>query len=311
MSTLQSDHPLGAHPGPGRAETRERLSKVAYDLLVIGGGILGTSVAWRSAQSGLRVAMVDAGDFAGATSSASSKPAHGGLRYLRTDDLKAVAGYGDHQMNDARVAVMTVRAAARSGAVVINHAEVTGLRFTHGRVTGVDVQDRLDGTEFGIDAHLVINATGPWEDHLRRMEDKSAAPASASPRAPTSSASAKLRGRPRWPRRSTSTTSPLPCRGRPTATSAVRCCGKWRSCTTPSPDPSASPTWSARTRPWASGSTPMARRSGHRSSMRETTSGRRPSTRAVPPYDADRPRSRHGRGPCRRPVSACAEGLMR
>ncbi len=78
-------------------------------------------------------------------------------------------------MNDARVAVMTVRAAVRSGAVVINH-EVTGLRFTHRRVTGVDVQDRLDGTEFGIDARLVINATGPWVDHLRRMEDKGAAP---------------------------------------------------------------------------------------------------------------------------------------
>ncbi|MEI5137047.1 FAD-dependent oxidoreductase [Streptomyces libani] len=91
MSTLQSDHPLGAHPGPGRAETRERLSKAAYDLLVIGGGTLGTSVAWHSAQSGLRVAMVDAGDFADATSSASSKLAHGGLRYLQTGAVKLVA----------------------------------------------------------------------------------------------------------------------------------------------------------------------------------------------------------------------------
>ena len=186
MSTLLSDHPLGAHPRPGRAETRERLSKAAYDLLVIGGGILGTSVDWHSAQSGLRVAMVDAGDFAGATSSASSKLGAGVFAYsmlsafgdgvgrlisparaaadnpgLHTDGLKAVAVYGDHQMNDARVAVMTVRAAVRSGAVVINHAEVTGLRFTHGRVTGVDVQDRLDSTEFGIDARLAINATGP------------------------------------------------------------------------------------------------------------------------------------------------------
>ncbi|MCL7021225.1 FAD-dependent oxidoreductase, partial [Vibrio vulnificus] len=34
----------------------------------------------------------------------------------------------------------------------------------------------LDGTEFGIDARLVLNATGPWVDHLRRLEDPGAAP---------------------------------------------------------------------------------------------------------------------------------------
>ncbi|GAA2772545.1 hypothetical protein GCM10020219_048260 [Nonomuraea dietziae] len=74
-----------------RAETRAELSRTTYDLLVIGGGILGTSVTWMAAQAGLRVAMVDAGDFAGATSSASSKLVHGGLRYLQTGNLKLVA----------------------------------------------------------------------------------------------------------------------------------------------------------------------------------------------------------------------------
>jgi glycerol-3-phosphate dehydrogenase len=247
---------LGANLTTDRALSRHLLSSTTYDLLVIGGGILGTAVAWTAAQSGLKVAMVEAGDFAGATSSASSKLVHGGLRYLqtgavklvaenhkerralgtdvaphlvnpltfylpvykggphgapklgagvflysalsafrdgvghiaspshavqqvpalRTDNLSAVAVYGDHQMNDSRVAVMTVRAAAESGAVVLNHAEVTGLRFTRGRVTGAEIKDRLDGAEFGVDARLVLNATGPWVDHLRRMEDAGAAP---------------------------------------------------------------------------------------------------------------------------------------
>jgi len=260
MNTLQSVPTLGTRPAaggnPSRAETRELLARATYDLLVIGGGILGTSVAWHAAQSGLRVAMVDAGDFAGATSSASSKLVHGGLRYLqtgavklvaenhherrvlakdvaphlvnpltfhlpvykggphgagklgagvfaysalsafgdgvgrvispkkaaaanpalRTEDLKAVAVYGDHQMNDSRVAVMTVRAAVQAGAVVLNHAEVTGLRSTRGRVTGAELRDRTDGSEFGVDARLVLNATGPWVDRLRRMEDPAADP---------------------------------------------------------------------------------------------------------------------------------------
>ncbi|MFF5204395.1 FAD-dependent oxidoreductase [Streptosporangium sp. NPDC000396] len=239
-----------------RAQTREELTRATYDLLVIGGGILGTSVTWMAAQAGLRVAMVDGGDFAGATSSASSKLVHGGLRYLQTgnvklvaenhrerralagdiaphlvkplsflvpiyqggphgaaklgagvflysalsafgdgvgrvitprqalarvpglrsEGLRAAAVYGDHQMNDSRVAVMTVRAAVTAGAVVLNHAEVVGLRRSEGRICGADLRDRLDGTEFGVNARLVLNATGPWVDHLRRMEDPGAEP---------------------------------------------------------------------------------------------------------------------------------------
>jgi glycerol-3-phosphate dehydrogenase len=43
-------------------------------------------------------------------------------------------------------------------------------------VTGAELRDRLDGTEFGVDARLVLNATGPWSDHLRKMEDPGASP---------------------------------------------------------------------------------------------------------------------------------------
>jgi glycerol-3-phosphate dehydrogenase len=239
-----------------RSARRSELQATRYDVLVIGGGILGTAVTWTAAQAGLRVAMVDAGDFAGATSSASTKLVHGGLRYLQTGSirlvaenhrerrilaesvaphlvkpiefvvpiyeggphgaaklaagvflysalsffgdgvgrlitarqaadrvpplktagLRAAAVYHDHQMNDSRVAIMAVQAAVSSGADVLNHAEVVGLRVTHGHITGAELRDRADGTEFGIDARLVLNATGPWTDHIRRMEDPNAAP---------------------------------------------------------------------------------------------------------------------------------------
>lgn len=61
-----------------------------FDLLVVGGGIVGASVAARAAELGLNVALVERGDFASGTSSASSKLIHGGLRYLRMGDVRLV-----------------------------------------------------------------------------------------------------------------------------------------------------------------------------------------------------------------------------
>lgn len=61
----------------------ERLASTRYDVVVIGGGITGAAVAWDAALRGLRVALVEKGDFAHGTSSATSKLVHGGLRYLR------------------------------------------------------------------------------------------------------------------------------------------------------------------------------------------------------------------------------------
>jgi glycerol-3-phosphate dehydrogenase len=53
-----------------------------FDLLVLGGGITGAGIAIDATLRGFRVALIDKGDFAGGTSSASSKLIHGGLRYL-------------------------------------------------------------------------------------------------------------------------------------------------------------------------------------------------------------------------------------
>ncbi|MFM2480947.1 glycerol-3-phosphate dehydrogenase [Celerinatantimonas sp. YJH-8] len=61
-----------------------------YDLIVIGGGINGAGIASDAALRGLRVALLEAKDFGGATSSASSKLIHGGLRYLEQYEFRLV-----------------------------------------------------------------------------------------------------------------------------------------------------------------------------------------------------------------------------
>jgi glycerol-3-phosphate dehydrogenase len=54
-----------------------------YDLVIVGGGITGAGILREAVRSGARVLLVEQGDFASGTSSASSKLVHGGLRYLK------------------------------------------------------------------------------------------------------------------------------------------------------------------------------------------------------------------------------------
>lgn len=70
--------------------TPRALADAPFDLLVVGGGITGAGVALDATLRGLRVALVDKGDFASGTSSISSKLVHGGLRYLEHGDFRLV-----------------------------------------------------------------------------------------------------------------------------------------------------------------------------------------------------------------------------
>lgn len=67
------------------------LANAPFDLLVIGGGILGAGIARDATLRGLRVALIDKADFASGTSSRSSKLIHGGLRYLEQFNFRLVA----------------------------------------------------------------------------------------------------------------------------------------------------------------------------------------------------------------------------
>jgi glycerol-3-phosphate dehydrogenase len=239
---------MGAASLLWRDEALARLGDESFDLLVIGGGIVGAGVAAQASELGLAVALVDKGDFGSATSSASSKLIHGGLRYLRMGDFRlvrealsegqallgtvaphlvrrlpfvlpvyddgpygktairsalwlyrALAGervggsiitpseaaalvpslrlegmktaglYVDAQTNDARLCLANVRAAADRDAVVLNYAEVVSID-----AGGAEVADRIGGSVVAVRARALVNATGPWVDDVRRLEDPGA-----------------------------------------------------------------------------------------------------------------------------------------
>ena len=76
--------------GRWRERMRRRLQLEAFDVAIVGGGITGAGIARDAAMRGLRVALLEARDFASGTSSRSSRLVHGGVRYLEHGHLHLV-----------------------------------------------------------------------------------------------------------------------------------------------------------------------------------------------------------------------------
>jgi len=87
---------------------------------------------------------------------------------LRTEGLHSCALYADAWTNDGRLTLANVRAAADRGAVVANYANVVAVHDRGAEVT-------VDEQTVAVRARSIVNATGPWLDQVRRLEDPSAA----------------------------------------------------------------------------------------------------------------------------------------
>ena len=106
----------------------------------------------------------------------SSREARARFPQVRPEGLRGGVLYGDGQFDDARMNVTLALTAIKQGAAVANYVEVVGLVQREGRILGAAVQDRVSGGAWEIEARAVINASGPWSDRVRRMEDASAEP---------------------------------------------------------------------------------------------------------------------------------------
>ncbi len=99
------------------------------------------------------------------------------LPTIKTEGLKGGVIYFDGQFDDSRLLINLVETASEQGATLLNYAQVTELtKDAEGFVDGVKFRDGEIGEEFEALAQVVINATGPFADGLRRSADPSAQP---------------------------------------------------------------------------------------------------------------------------------------
>src|SRR5271154_947329 len=238
-----------------RNQQLQDIAGKSFDVCVIGGGATGAGCALDAQMRGLPVVMLEAGDFAGATSSAATKIIHGGVRYLeeaikdvdpkeyhvvvralhervrmldnaphltrkleflvpsyswlnvayldiglkryawlagsarispskfvsREETLKVMPGlkqdgligaveYADGQFDDSRYNLALVETFDRNGGFALNYARVTSLtKDSAGKLSGAQVTDQLSKQNFSINAKVIVNATGPAADSVRRM----------------------------------------------------------------------------------------------------------------------------------------------
>jgi len=99
------------------------------------------------------------------------------LPTIETDGLRGGVVYHDGQFDDARLLLDLAQTAAGQGATLLNYLRVVGLtKDPEGYVTGVTAIDEETGAEVHPLARVVVNATGVFTDHLRRLDDPDARP---------------------------------------------------------------------------------------------------------------------------------------
>lgn len=103
-----------------------------------------------------------------------AKDAKKSFPMLKAKGLRGGVLYYDGQFDDARMNVTIAMTAIQQGATVLNHVEVADLRKENSRLVGATVRDRFTGEAFPVKAKVVVNATGPFCDHIRQMDDPKA-----------------------------------------------------------------------------------------------------------------------------------------
>jgi len=127
---------------------------------------------------GLKVYDLLAGRYGfGKSSYLSDEEVIAAIPSIQREGLRGGTRYFDGQFDDARLAVNLAQTAAGLGAAVLNYAGVVGFeKEPDGVIRALRVRDEERGDECSVKARIVVNATGPFTDVVRRLDNPDAPP---------------------------------------------------------------------------------------------------------------------------------------
>ena len=89
---------------------------------------------------------------------------------LRQDILKGGGIYYEYRTDDARLTIENLKSAYQRGAISVNYTEAVEYFYDNKKVSGVRVKDNISNELYDLKAHKIVNATGPWVDEVRRLD---------------------------------------------------------------------------------------------------------------------------------------------
>ncbi|TCT26476.1 homodimeric glycerol 3-phosphate dehydrogenase (quinone) [Melghiribacillus thermohalophilus] len=89
---------------------------------------------------------------------------------LKKEGLKGAGYYVEYKTDDARLTIEVMKKAIEKGALAMNYAKVCELTYQNNHVAGAVIEDQMDGTRHSVISKKIVNATGPWVDQIRELD---------------------------------------------------------------------------------------------------------------------------------------------
>ncbi|GFR37879.1 aerobic glycerol-3-phosphate dehydrogenase [Insulibacter thermoxylanivorax] len=89
---------------------------------------------------------------------------------LQQEGLRGAGLYYEYTTDDARLTIEIIKSAVLHGVLACNYVQAVDFLYKRSRLIGVQVQDQLSGRRYSLYARRIVNAAGPWVDHLRRLD---------------------------------------------------------------------------------------------------------------------------------------------
>ena len=90
---------------------------------------------------------------------------------LKPDDIKGSGLYAEYRTDDARLTIEIIKTAAANGTDVLNYCEVSDFIYEEGKIVRIKIRDLLSDDPHEVRSLSVVNATGPWVDQLREIDN--------------------------------------------------------------------------------------------------------------------------------------------